>query len=242
MKKGSDRLCVALDTYSLENALELAEKLRDSAGYLKVGLELFSAAGPDAVRKLSGHVPGIFLDLKLHDIPNTVSRAVAQAASLGVSLLTIHASGGPEMISAARDFAESAAQKLSVQRPRILAVTVLTSLDSEALVRTFNVELEARETVLHLAVMARDAGADGVVCSAREVADIKKACGSGFMAVTPGIRPANSAAGDQKRVMTPADAIRAGSDLLVVGRPITEAPDPAAAADAILTSISEVLY
>jgi orotidine-5'-phosphate decarboxylase len=238
MKKGSDRLCVALDTDSLENALRLARRLSECAGHVKIGLELFSAAGPEAVSRLRELVPGIFLDLKLYDIPNTVSHAVRMAAKLGVSLLTVHASGGAAMIGAAREAAETAASSHSVQHPRILAVTVLTSIDDDALSRTFGVRMSVQETALHLAKTAKDAGADGVVCSAREVARIKKVCGSEFLTVTPGIRPASAAAGDQKRVTTPAEAIKAGSDLLVVGRPITVAPDPVAAAEEILSSIA----
>lgn len=241
MAKASEYLCVALDRPSLEEALGLARQVGDRAGFLKVGLELFSAAGPTAVRELRALGPKVFLDLKLHDIPNTVAGAVRRATALGASLLTLHASGGAGMISAARKAAEDAAAKLSVERPRLLAVTVLTSLDASALSQTLGIESPAQELVLRLAKLAKDAGADGVVCSAREVAAVKKACGSDFLAVTPGIRPAGGQAGDQKRVTTPADAIRAGADLLVVGRPVTAAPDPAAAADGILESIEEGL-
>ena len=241
MTQASDHLCVALDTASLDDALDLANRLTGRTGFIKVGLELFSAAGPDAIKKLQALGLKTFLDLKLHDIPNTVARAVRSCTALGASLLTLHASGGPEMISAARRSADEAAASLGVERPRLLAVTVLTSLDGPALLRTFGHETRPEDLVLRLATLARDSGADGVVCSAREAGKVKKACGREFLAVTPGIRPAGAGSGDQKRVTTPGDAIRAGSDLLVVGRPITAAPDPAAAADEILRSIEEAL-
>jgi orotidine-5'-phosphate decarboxylase len=241
MANASEYLCVALDTASLDEALKLTERLAGRAGFVKVGLELFSAAGPDSVEKLSVLGLKVFLDLKLHDIPNTVARAVRSCTALGASLLTLHASGGPAMISAARKAAQEAASVLSIQRPRLLAVTVLTSLDKEALSQTLGLKAELQELVLHLARLAKDAGADGIVCSAREVEAVKKACGKDFFTVTPGIRHAGADTGDQKRVTTPADAIRAGSDLLVMGRPITAAPDPAAAADEILESIKEAL-
>jgi orotidine-5'-phosphate decarboxylase len=241
MADASDYLCIALDTNSLDNALKLAEKLTGRAGFVKAGLELFSAAGPGSVKKLSALGLKVFLDLKLHDIPNTVSRAVRSCTALGVSLITLHASGGTAMISAARKAAEEAASELSVKRPRLLAVTVLTSLDKEILEQTLKIKTEPQEFVLHLARLAKNAGADGIVCSAREVQAVKDDCGEDFFAVTPGIRPAGADSGDQKRVTTPQDAIRAGSDLLVIGRPITAAPDPAAAADEILESIKEAL-
>jgi orotidine-5'-phosphate decarboxylase len=241
MADASEYLCVALDTDSLDRAHTLLESLKGRVGCAKVGLELFSAAGPEAVRKLGSLGPGIFLDLKLHDIPNTVAGAVRQASALGVSFLTLHASGGPEMIRAARKAAAESAAALSLPRPRLLAVTVLTSLDKDTLSQTLGTGEQPENLVLRLAKLAGDAGADGVVCSAREVEAVKKACGDGFFAVTPGIRPAGSGAGDQKRVTAPADAIRAGSDLLVVGRPITAAQDPAAAADDILREIEEAL-
>lgn len=241
MTQASDYLCVAFDTASLDDALELANRLTGRTGFVKVGLELFSAAGPAAVKELQALGLKTFLDLKLHDIPNTVARAVRSCTALGASMLTLHASGGAEMISAARRSADEAAASLGVESPRLLAVTVLTSLDGPALLRTFGHETQPQDFVLRLATLARDSGADGVVCSARETGNVKKACGREFLAVTPGIRPAGAGSDDQKRVTTPGDAIRAGSDLLVVGRPITAAPDPAAAADEILRSIEEAL-
>lgn len=241
MADASDFLCVALDTPFLDDALKLAGNLAGRAGFVKVGLELFSAAGPESVKKLSALGLKVFLDLKLHDIPNTVSRAVRSCTALGASLLTLHASGGAAMISTARKAVEEAASELSVERPRLLAVTVLTSLDGETLEQTLKTGNEPGELVLHLARLAKSAGADGVVCSAQEARLVKDTCGKEFLAVTPGIRPAGADTGDQKRVTTPADAIRAGSDLLVVGRPITAATDPAAAAEKILNNIREAL-
>jgi orotidine-5'-phosphate decarboxylase len=241
MKNPSELLCVALDTSSLDDALNITRKLDQRAGYVKVGLELFSAAGPEAIRELHKTGQAVFLDLKLHDIPNTVARAAKQAAALGVSLLTLHASGGAEMISAARTAIDEAAAVHNIAPPRLLAVTVLTSLDIRALSETFGTGLKPGELVPHLARLAKDAGADGVVCSAREAAVVKEACGQDFLAVTPGIRKTGADTADQKRITTPQDAIHAGADLLVVGRPITAAPDPAAAADDILKAIEEAL-
>lgn len=241
MSLASEYLCVALDTDSLDKAHSLLQILGKRVGFAKVGLELFSAAGPEAVRKLGTLGPGIFLDLKLHDIPNTVAGAVRQAASLGASFLTLHASGGPDMVKAAREAAEESSSALSVTRPRLLAVTVLTSLNGKILSETFGVDEPPERLVLRLAQLAKDSGADGVVCSAREAAAVKKVCGSDFFTVTPGVRPAGAQTGDQKRVTTPGEAVTAGADLLVVGRPITGARDPAAAADGILQEIEEAL-
>ncbi len=238
MKNPSEFLCVALDRSDLGAALEIVHRVGGKAGYFKVGLELFTAAGPKAVEELHVLGPKVFLDLKLHDIPNTVARAVRAACQLGVDLLTLHASGGAGMIRAAREAAEKAAVEFDRARVRLLAVTVLTSLDKAALSQTFGLETEPVKLVERLAKFAKDCGADGVVCSALEAALVKKVCGKDFLVVTPGIRPAGSQTQDQKRVVTPADAIRAGSDLLVVGRPITAAPDPAAAADEILKSLA----
>jgi len=238
MKKASEMLCVALDTPSMKEAISLVGRLDDGAGYVKVGLELFTISGSRIVIELLELGLKVFLDLKLHDIPNTVSGAVRGAAGLGVSLLTLHASGGPEMIRAARRAAEEAAPE---ERPRLLAVTVLTSLNAKLLEDTFGVAMEPAELALRLARMAKNSGADGVVCSPREAAAIREECGKEFMIVTPGIRPEGSETADQKRITTPADAILAGSDLLVVGRPITKAPDPAAAAKNILQSIEKAM-
>ncbi len=215
------RLVVALDVPDAARAREAAARLHGNADVLKVGLELFTAAGPDLVREFVDDGWGVFLDLKLHDIPATVHRSVARAADLGVELLTLHAVGGPAMLTAA---AEARAGRL-----RLLAVTVLTSMDADQMAAV-GLRGTPAEAVTRLGQLARETGIDGVVASPQEAAAIKKAIGDDFLVVTPGIRPAGSAADDQARIATPADAVRAGADYLVVGRPIMRAEDPAAAA------------
>jgi len=225
------RLIVALDTPDITRAEAMAGLVAPSAGLVKLGLELFCAAGPLALARLAAH-RAVFLDLKLHDIPNTVAGAVSSLAPLGAAMLTLHAGGGPAMIAAARRAAEAA----GAARPILLAVTVLTSMDAEQL-GVVGVAGGPAQQVLRLARMAMDSGADGLVCSPREVSLIRDALGEGPLLVVPGIRPAGSAADDQARIATPEDAIAAGADWIVVGRPITEAADPAAAARAITASL-----
>jgi len=231
-----ERLIVALDLPNADAALRMAEKLHGHAGMFKVGLELFGAEGPALPRRLASRGEGVFLDLKFHDIPNTVRAAAREAAQLGVRMINVHASGGRKMMAAAREGAESISSGAS--RPLMLAVTVLTSLGPEDLQET-GVAGTPEEAVIRLARLAQSAGMDGVVASAREAAAIREACGPKFVIVTPGIRPVASAVQDQARVSTPADAVRAGADYLVVGRPITGAVDPAAAADAVAAEIQE---
>ena len=237
--RAREKLIVALDVDSAEKALDLARLLAPEVGMMKIGLELFTSEGPDIVRRIVDTGARVFLDLKFHDIPNTVARAVAAAARLGVSMMNVHASGGVTMMRAAREAADRA-RPGNAARPVLLAVTVLTSLDAEALAQV-GVDRAPEEQVVELARLARSAGMDGVVASAREVAAIRNACGREFVAVTPGIRPAGGATEDQKRVVTPADAIRAGADYLVAGRPITEAAEPVAAARAIVREMAEAL-
>lgn len=228
-----NRLIVALDTDRLTVALAMARRLGPLAGMFKIGSQLFTAEGPRAVERISALGAGIFLDLKFHDIPNTVAKAVRAAAELpGVALVNVHASGGVEMMRAA-----ARALAGMRRRPRLLAVTILTSLDAAAL-RRIGIRGAPQLRVVALARLAQEAGLDGVVCSAHELRAIRRACGSDFLTVVPGIRPASAAKGDQSRVATPAQAIRDGADYLVVGRPITEARDPRAAADAILEEIA----
>ena len=227
------QLCVALDAPDLATAETWAGAVAPHAGLLKVGLELFSAEGGAAVRRIAQHGP-VFLDLKLHDIPNTVAGAVRSLAPLQPAWLTIHASGGAAMIAAAREAAEKAG---GAQRMRILAVTVLTSLDAAALAET-GVAGGTVQQVLRLARLAVAAGADGLVCSPREVAPLRDALGDGPALVVPGVRPAGSAADDQARTATPEEMAAAGADFVVVGRPITKAPDPAAAAAAIARALA----
>jgi orotidine-5'-phosphate decarboxylase len=209
-------ICAALDLPDPQSAAQLASKLAGHVGLFKIGLELFVAHGPAAVEPIRKFGLPIFLDLKLHDIPATVEGAARGAARLGVQYVTVHASGGAEMIRAA---------KRALPDSNVLAVTVLTSLEA------------LPEEVLRLAVLAVDAGADGIVCAPTDVAMLRKALGAGPLIVVPGIRPAGAAKGDQKRTGTPAEAMRAGASILVIGRPLRDAPDPAAAADSIAAEL-----
>ncbi len=232
---GAARIIAALDTADPARAAALAEALAPPrCGLLKLGLELFGAAGPEAARRIAAHAP-VFLDLKLHDIPNTVAGAVRALAPLGPAMLTLHAAGGPAMIAAARQAAEAAAPE--GRRPALLAVTVLTSLDAATLAAT-GVAGGPVQQVLRLGRLAMEAGADGLVCSPQEASWLRDALGAAPLLVVPGVRPAGSAAGDQARIATPAEAVAAGADWIVVGRPITGAADPAAAAAAIAAEIA----
>ena len=224
------RLIVALDTVDVAQAGAWAQAAAPHAGLVKLGLEFFAANGPAGYRQVARGP--VFLDLKLHDIPNTVAGAVRAVLPLQPRMLTIHASGGAAMVQAARQAADGGGDA----RPMILAVTVLTSLDAAALAAT-GVPAAPAEQVLRLGRMAAAAGADGLVCSPQEVAMLRQALGPAVKLVVPGIRPAGADAGDQARVMTPADAVTAGADWIVVGRPITQAADPGAAAAAIAASI-----
>ena len=224
----ADRLIVALDVERAADALAFAAKLEGVVRRVKVGLELYVAEGPSIVRALAARGFSIMLDLKLHDIPETVGRSVARAAELGVELLTVHTGGGRKMLEAAAKAAGSTT---------ILGVTVLTSMDDRDLAEV-GVEGGAAATVVRRATLAMESGIGGVVCSPLEAASIRAAAPKGFRIVTPGIRPASAAVGDQKRVATPAGALAAGADLIVVGRPIRDAADPAAAARAIIADLS----
>ena len=230
-----DRLVVALDVPSAGEALALARRLQGRVGMLKVGLELFCAEGPAFIRDIQAFAP-VFLDLKLHDIPTTVRRALEALLPLDPALIDIHTQGGPAMIEAAAEAVRAHRQRGG--RTQLLGVTVLTSLDREALAR-LSLASEPGDLALHLARLAKECGCDGVVCSAQEAASVRDACGQGFHRLTPGIRPRGGAVQDQARVVTPDQALRNGSTWLVVGRPITRAEDPAAAADAILAEMAE---
>ncbi len=224
----------AIDTTDLAAATALGQTLAAISGGLKLGKEFFTAHGPEGVMAVAGAETPLFLDLKFHDIPNTVAGGVRAAAlRMNPSMMTIHASGGPAMIRAAAE----AAAEFGDHRPLILAVTVLTSMD-DADLAAIGVADTAEAQVLRLAELAQQNGADGVVCSPREIAALRRACGPDFKLVVPGIRPAGSDIGDQKRVKTPVEAIRDGASYLVVGRPITAADDPAAAARAIVRDIA----
>jgi orotidine-5'-phosphate decarboxylase len=226
-------ILVAIDTPDPAVARALAAAVAGVTGGIKLGLEFFTANGPKAVKEIASGVP-LFLDLKLHDIPNTVAGAVRAATLLEPLLLTVHAAGGPAMMRAAAAAATEAAG--GRQRPKILGITVLTSLDDDDLAR-LGQSGPAAEQALRLALLARDSGLDGVVCSPQEVAMLRAACGKDFLLVVPGIRPAGASAGDQKRVLTPREALAAGADYLVIGRPITASSDPAASARAIAAEL-----
>ncbi|HLY62832.1 MAG TPA: orotidine-5'-phosphate decarboxylase [Terriglobia bacterium] len=244
-----NKLIVALDFPSAHQATEAAEKLRGHVGVFKVGSELFSAAGPDLVRRMVAGGDQVFLDLKFNDIPNTVKSAAREAARLGVNMFTVHANGGRKMMEAAIEGARVGAESAGKQRPLVLAVTVLTSLAAEDL-SEIGFTGSPEETVVRLARLAQAAGVDGVVASPIEISAIRKSCGPQLVIVTPGIRPAPAPDGtnssqaspdDQARIATPGSAIAAGANYLVVGRPITQAPDPGAAADGIVDRMKKAL-
>ena len=222
-------LIVALDVQTRAEAVEKVKLIGDAVGFYKIGLELYTAEGPDVVKAVKDLGKKVFLDLKFHDIPRTVERAVRSGGKLGVDLMTIHSVGGKAMISAAHE----AAAEFGESAPKILAVTVLTSLDQSDLADIGVAGRTPAEQVKAMAGFAVANGADGLVCSPKEVGALSRALGAGTLFITPGVRPAGAAVGDQKRVATPADAVRDGATHLVVGRPILGAEDPAAAARAI---------
>ena len=232
VRDSRDRLIIALDVSSAAAAQAIVTAVGDSAHFFKVGKQLFTAEGPSVVRDLVASGRKVFLDLKFHDIPNTVAAAVTEATKLNISMLTIHASGGGKMLRAAVEAAASAPNP-----PLLLAVTVLTSMEDSEL-PGIGVRGNVVDQVLRLATLAITNGCDGIVTSAHEAREVRSELGDDFAIVTPGVRPAGSAKGDQARVVTPAEAISAGVSHIVVGRPITAAPDPAAAAREILRQIS----
>jgi orotidine-5'-phosphate decarboxylase len=234
--RDQDRLIVALDVPGATQARQIVQAIGDAATTYKVGKQLFTAEGPQVVRDLVASGRKVFLDLKYHDIPNTVAAAVRSAAELGVSMLTVHASGGSKMLKAA---VEAASQ--SPTKPMVLAVTVLTSL-SDSDLQELGIAGNVLSQVLRLGALARAAGCGGLVASAQEARELRKALGEGFAIVTPGVRPAGASAGDQVRVVTPKNAIAAGATYLVVGRPILEAPDPAKAAQHIGDEIAAACH
>lgn len=235
-----DRLIAALDAPSMDEALRLAGKLSGTVGWFKVGSELFTAAGPRLAEKLKSAGARVFLDLKYHDIPNTAAAAARAASSLGVDMLNVHAMGGLEMMRRTMESVAGHCEREGLKRPLVVAVTVLTSMGREDL-RGLGIDRAPGDVVLELAALAREAGLDGVVASAWEVGAMKERLGWDFLAVTPGVRPEWAAAGDQKRIATPAEALREGADFLVAGRPILRAADPAAAARRILEEMEAAL-
>jgi len=233
------RIIFALDVPSLDEARKFVRLLKDRIGFFKVGLELFTAFGKEAVRAVQEEGGRIFLDLKFHDIPNTVSRAAEEAVKLGVDMLNLHASGGMEMMCETADRCRKMAEKLNRPKPILLAVTILTSLDEKNL-QEVGLLGPVAQRVVGLAELAKQAGIDGVVASPQEIVLIRQKCGPQFVIVTPGIRPAFVEAGkdDQKRVLTAKEAVAAGANYIVVGRPVRMAPDPAAAMDKVIEEIS----
>ncbi len=235
LEEARRRLIVALDVPDAHSAIALVNNLEGQCSWFKVGLELFINAGPAVLEPLIKRGHSVFLDLKLHDIPNTVAAAVRSAASLGVRMLTLHAAGGPAMLSAAH----AALEGLS-DPPQLLAVTVLTSMDAAQLTAV-GVSRDLAAQVNLRAKMGLESGISGFVCSPKEVASLRALTGPAGVLVTPGIRPAGAETADQKRIATPAEALRQGASYLVVGRPITQAPDPAEAAEAILREMAAAL-
>jgi len=241
MRAAKDKLIIALDVDSASRALDLFVELRDIAGMFKIGSQLFTAAGPDIVRQIISKGGRIFLDLKFHDIPNTVAAAGVEATRLGVSIFNVHASGGAEMLKRTTAAVNEVSVKEGLVKPRVIAVTLLTSIDQNTLARIGILD-DPRSVVSSWSQLAADCGLDGVVASPQEIEVIRAAVDKAdFVIVTPGIRQAGDAADDQRRVRTAAEAIRAGADYLVVGRPILNAADPAAAANRVVSEIDAAL-
>lgn len=232
-----DRLIVALDVATDREAADLARQLAGSVGWLKIGLELFTRYGPPILETLGQFAVPVFLDCKLHDIPNTVAAASKQLAGQKLAMFNLHATGGSKMMRAAVQSVHEEAEKLHLTPPKLIAVTLLTSLSESMLREELNWQIEVEDTVVRLAKLARDAGLDGVVASAQEAQRIKATCGESFLVVTPGIRPEWSGSDDQARIVTPRQAIANGADYIVVGRPITRSEKPREAAARIIADM-----
>lgn len=236
LEEARNKIIFALDVHGLNDIDRWADILAGKVGMFKVGKELFTSCGPAAVKAVQRHGGQVFLDLKYHDIPNTVASAMLEAARLGVQMANLHALGGAEMMETAvnavhREFSDA-------ERPRLLAVTILTSSTAQTL-RQVGIEHSVQDMVVRLARLAKASGMDGVVASPLEIGPIREACGPDFLIVTPGVRPSFAAVDDQKRIMTPAEAVSSGADYLVIGRPISKAADPAQAAQCIAAEITE---
>lgn len=236
-----DKIIVALDVPTKKEALAIVDELGDKVGAYKIGMQLYNACGPEIIEEVTKRKGRIFLDLKFHDIPNTVASAARVAANLGVYMFNVHACGGSTMMKAAADALKEEAAKLGVERPLLIAVTVLTSMNEEELQGEVGISRSLNEQVAAMAKLAKDCGLDGVVASAKEIKLIREACGDDFLIVTPGIRPRDAAADDQKRVKTPGEAVADGADYLVIGRPITKAADRTAAVANIVADIESAL-
>ena len=232
-----DRIVLALDVDSDQEALGIVAELKDSVGVFKVGHQLFTAYGPDIVRRIIGMGGRVFLDLKYHDIPSTVAKASAEAVKLGVSIFNVHSLGGLDMMKAAAESAKETAEKYNLPAPNVLAVTVLTSMDEKDLRKELKITRSLQREVAHLARLAQRAGLHGVVASPREIKMLRRAVRGEFVILTPGVRPAWAGKDDQKRVMTPGEAVKAGADYIVVGRPVLNAADRKEAVVKILEEI-----
>ncbi|MCF2148744.1 orotidine-5'-phosphate decarboxylase [Desmonostoc muscorum LEGE 12446] len=238
-ESAKQRVIVALDVPDKESAIALVDRLEDVT-FFKVGLELFTSTGPKILEILKSKQKRIFLDLKFDDIPNTVAGACRSAARYGVDLLTIHATCGREALKAATEAAHQGAGQVGVKPPKLIAITLLTSISSRQLAFDLKIPLELPEYALEMALMAQESGLDGVVCSPQEVAQLRQTCGDNFLLVCPGVRPTWADIGDQKRSLTPFQAISAGADYLVIGRPITTAADPELAWKRICEELSAI--
>ena len=233
-----EKLCLALDVPNIDEAKKIVNELKDYVGVFKVGKELFTAEGPKVFEMIKDAGGEVFADMKYHDIPNTVASAAKVLVNKGVKIFNVHATGGMEMIKQTRAAIDTESKRIGVERPILLAVTVLTSLNNEDL-EMLKIDSTTQDYVLTLAKIAKEAGADGVVCSAQEIEIIKSNMGSDFITLTPGIRPNWSVKGDQKRVMTPKDAVKKGTDYIVVGRPITKSENMVESAKRILEEMGE---
>ena len=235
-----DKIIVALDVPTKEEALAIVEELGDAVGAYKIGMQLYNAVGPEILDEVAKRNGKVFLDLKFHDIPNTVASAARTVANLGVFMFNVHASGGYTMMAEAVKALKEESEQLGVEKPLLIAVTVLTSMSEEEMQKEVGVSRSIGEQVVALAKMAKEAGMDGVVASPLEIEMIREACGPDFLIVTLGIRPRDAALGDQKRVKTPGEAVRDGADYLVIGRPITKASDRMTAVKDIVSEIESL--
>ena len=236
VEQAKEKLCLALDVDGLDEAIKFADLLKDRVGLFKVGPFLFTKEGPKTIEAIQSKGGKVFLDLKYHDIPNTVANAVRMATRLGVYMLNVHASGGSEMMRAAVEAVEEESQKHNLPKPILLAVTILTSINDVILSEELRIKHEVFSQVIHLAKISQSSGIDGCVASPKEITGIRKACGKDFIILTPGIRPAWSVTtkDDQKRITTPGEAITHGADYIVIGRPILKSNDPAKAVEKVL--------
>jgi len=232
-----DRIALALDVDNDHDALAIVAELKDSVGVFKVGHQLFTAYGPDIVRRIIGMGGRVFLDLKYHDIPNTVAKASAEAVKLGVSIFNVHSLGGIDMMKAAAESAKETAGKYNLPAPTVLAVTILTSMDEKSMRKELKITRSLQREVAHLARLAQRAGMHGVVASPQEIKMLRRVVRGEFVILTPGVRPVWADKDDQKRVMTPGEAVRAGADYIVVGRPVLRARDRKAAVEKILEEL-----